>query len=180
MAQRLFVAVEIPDAIRERLGRLPHDLRGARWVKVEQLHLTLRFIGDVEPEVGARIAGALATVQFPRFELTVRGAGVFPSPHKPRVLWVGIDPRAEIPALKAGIDAVIEVPDDEAGRAFHPHLTLARLREADRSDVQALLQKLEKLSFEPFWVDHFTLFESELGRDGAKHRVVQTYPLLPQ
>jgi 2'-5' RNA ligase len=176
---RLFTAIEIPAPIRAAIAA-PLPLRGARWVREDQVHLTLRFIGQVEAEVGPRIAEALSAVGGPRFALRAGGAGVFPSLRSPRILWIGVEPTPALLELKRAIDRAL-LPlvgaDPDGDRPFHPHLTAARLKTADRREVQATLQTLGELRFEPFEVDRFSLFSSRTDPAGAHYTRESVIPL---
>jgi RNA 2',3'-cyclic 3'-phosphodiesterase len=174
---RLFVAIELPTALRERMTSLPHELRGAKWVKADQMHLTLRFIGEVAEGERDRIADQLSAVKSERFQVQLSGAGAFPSVKRAHVLWIGIAPSEALARLKGEVDAALAIPDPESDRPFKPHLTLARLTEARPSEVEASLRSLSALDWEPFEAERFVLFSSKLGPGGATHTAVRTYPI---
>jgi 2'-5' RNA ligase len=88
---RLFVSLELPGVVREDLGRLCTDVPGARWAEPEDMHLTLRFIGDVDGLGFEDVAAALAAVRAPRLDLVLRGVGHFPPRGEPRTLWAGVE-----------------------------------------------------------------------------------------
>ncbi len=131
---RVFVALDIPEEVRRGLARLVAELRplvrGPRWARVEGLHVTLKFIGQAAPETVARITETLAAVQSPAaVEMHFRNVGFFPSEHRPRVFWAGMEATANLAELAAEIEQRLEplgVPRE--ARPFHPHLTLEGLR----------------------------------------------------
>ena len=179
---RLFVAVELPPAVRADLGALRADIPGARWVKPEQMHLTLRFIGaDVPDDRVKPIQDALATVTGAAFSLTVRGVGRFPPGDRkpPRVLWVGLDKAPALFALQRGVESALATagfePED---RPFSAHITLARVNarqpvpQADR-----WLRAHADFVAGPFAVDQFVLIQSTLTPQGSRYQTIGVYPL---
>jgi 2'-5' RNA ligase len=150
---RLFVAIDLPDAIKQQLLDLQTHIPTARWTKLEQMHLTLRFIGEVPDEQVAPIKSSLATVTASPFELTLRNVGHFPPGKRtlPRVLWVGIDKQPALNDLHQQIESALSQlgfkPDN---KSFSPHITLAWLKlnrdhqdaEAGETDAVALLEVL--------------------------------------
>ena len=132
---RLFVALDLPQAVKRSLEPLAKGLGDVRWLAPEQQHLTLRFIGDVDNGALHDIAEALATVPARPFELTLKGLGHFPPRGEPRVLWVGVDKNPELASLKRRIDRALKdagLPPD--ARKFAPHVTIARMRGAALAD----------------------------------------------
>src|SRR5580704_15228531 len=128
---RAFVALDIDDTIRGRIGRFLDGVRGfapdARWARPESLHVTLKFIGEKSEEEVEKIKRLLETIAADRFEMSFRGYGFFPGARAPRVFWIGIEAGSQLSALAATVDeniASLEIPQEE--HAFNPHLTLAR------------------------------------------------------
>lgn len=173
---RLFVAIDLPEQIKRTLARFSSEIPSARWVGSEELHLTMRFIGEVDQETFSSIKTVLAGVKFPAFPLSICGVGHFPPGRHPRVLWVGLGPcdpliqlqqEIEIALLDAGITA------DE--RPFSPHITLARFKES----VPAAVERFEKAHLEfacpSFEVNHFILYSSVLTPRGAIHTKEAVY-----
>ena len=116
---RLFVSLEVPAEIRERLGLLCCDVPGARWSDPEQLHLTVRFIGEVEEHVFAEIRDGLSSVRADPFDLVLSGVGHFPPRGQPRVLWAGLERSEALEILHQRIDrAVVRAGDAPVGRKF--------------------------------------------------------------
>lgn len=174
---RLFVAVRPPASIREKLVSIMGGIERARWQNDAQLHLTLRFIGEVDRHRAQDIAAALGGVGGGRFSISLNSVGVFDRRGKVDALWAGVTPHDELKALHSKVDrscqAVGIAPDQ---RAYLPHITLARLnhRSGSASDFLALNAGL---SSAPFGIDQFSLFESELGREGAVYHLVERYAL---
>lgn len=174
---RLFVAIRPPRAIRERLLAAAGGVHNARWQSDEQLHLTLRFIGDVDRHQGEDVAAALVSVHAPPFELSLDGAGHFGEGTRAGSLWIGVTPHAPLVALHKKIDgALVRAGLPPEGRAYLPHITIARLsRTAGPAD--AFLQTASAARSDPFTIDSFCLFESSLGTGGAIYDAVQRYRL---
>lgn len=188
---RLFVALELPEHLRDELDRRTHALRGklpkARWVRPQAMHLTLSFLGETESErlddLRRELAVACATAV--AMELRLHEIGAFPPRGKARVLWAGLagaDGRPS-PALAHLRTAVAEAVERAAGvapetRPFHPHLTLARCAPPwPRDALERFLSDFGALPDEAFTVAEGVLFESELHPAGACYRVVGSYPL---
>ncbi|WP_183360161.1 RNA 2',3'-cyclic phosphodiesterase [Geomonas limicola] len=169
---RLFIAIDIPHAIKEDLSQLTGEVPGARWVPPDQNHLTLRFIGDVDPPVSAALKKVLASLSFLPFPLELRGVGHFPPGRRPpRVLWVGIVETPQLFQLQLNVELAVQeagIPPEE--RPFSAHLTLARLKESHGSAVSRFEQQHRELSYPPFQVAQVILFSSVLTPQGAIHR----------
>jgi 2'-5' RNA ligase len=130
---RLFVAIELPQPIKDRLVALCSGLHGAKWAEPKQMHLTLRFVGDVDGPQASDIADALGQVFSPRFEIELAGLGDFSSRGRPNVLWVGVRPNAALTALQAKVESAVRRAGLALeGRRFHPHVTLARFADGPR------------------------------------------------
>jgi 2'-5' RNA ligase len=176
---RLFTAIEIPAGIKQRLRDLIDRLRPSaklKWSPVDNLHVTLKFIGEwPEPRL-PELEQVLSAVPSPGpIEVTVRGLGWFPNPRNPKVLFAGIDPNPALKTLAANLDkslATIGVPSED--REFHPHLTLARRR--DPVPVESLRRLVESLpaDFGAFRATSFYLYLSAAG----KYTKLQEVPLV--
>jgi 2'-5' RNA ligase len=178
---RSFVAIELPEALRRSLAELidnlsaeiePHTLR---WVRPEGIHLTLKFLGDVDPPKMEKVHHVIQEVvpQFSVFTFSAGGLGCFPNLKRPRVLWVGIRDRSgELAALHAGLEQGLSAQGfQREKRAFHPHLTLGRMRrgvrQADQRAVGEALGQTEDFSLGEFRVKEVCLFRSDLRPTGA-------------
>ncbi|HEX5238716.1 MAG TPA: RNA 2',3'-cyclic phosphodiesterase [Sphingomicrobium sp.] len=174
---RLFVAIRPPEPVRDLLIDAMDDGADFRWQNDGQLHLTLRFIGEVERPLAEDIASALATIRAAPFELRVSGVGRFDQRNS-GALWAAIEPKAPVAALAAKVERACQsVGLEPERRAFHPHITLARWKGRRTREVHDFLEHARGLSSEPFRVDRFILFESRLSRHGAHYEEVASYPL---
>jgi 2'-5' RNA ligase len=175
---RLFIAIDLPGEIAAEVRGLCQGLPGVRWTNPAQLHLTLRFLGEVAEEAVAPMRSRLEGVARAPFALQLLGVGVFPRKRRPaRVLWSGVSPAEPTVALKDAIDGVLGPDPEAAERGFSPHLTLARLREDPRAALDRYLQERAAFTGTVWTVDAFHLYRSILGPDGARHEVLQRYPL---
>lgn len=179
---RLFVALRPPPDIRDTLVDVMDELPGARWQDEEQLHVTLRFIGEVERHQAEDIAAALATVSAPAIEARVDGVGTFDRRGRVDTLWARIVPAEPLAALHRKVDQALAragVARDE--RRYLPHLTLARFGRSS-SDAGAIARWVADhaaLSTATFALPHLILYESHLGHEGARYEPVVRWPLAP-
>ena len=174
---RLFVAIRPPEPIRDLLIDAMDDSADFRWQDDEQLHLTLRFVGEVDRPVAEDLAATLGQIHAPRMELRVAGVGRFEQ-RSSGALWAGVEPKAPVAALASKVERACESAGLEPERrAFHPHITLARWKGRRTREVQDFLTRTGGLSSEPFDVAEFILFESRLSRHGAHYEAVESYPL---
>lgn len=175
---RLFVGIDLPAAVRERLARACCDVPGARWVDPGQMHLTVRFVGEVDELVFRDIDEQLAALRCAPFTLEVRGVGHFPPRGIPRTLWAGVGRAEGLLALHRRVEAaVVRAGVAPEGRRFAPHVTLARLDGTPQRAVGSFLAMNGLLRCDPFVVEEFQLVSSALGRKQAVHRREASYPL---
>jgi RNA 2',3'-cyclic 3'-phosphodiesterase len=174
---RLFVAISPPEEVRDLLIDAMDDSPALRWVGDEQLHLTLRFIGEVERPLANDIASALDRLRSPSFELRVSGAGKFEK-RSGGSLWAGIEPKEPATALAGKVERTLQqVGLEPEHRSFSPHVTLARWNRRDLEIVDGFLRRHSNLQSGMFAVDRFILFESKLSRHGAHYEEVAVFPL---
>ena len=185
---RIFIALDIDDAIRQSIARFMDGVRGfapdARWVRPESLHVTLKFIGEKPDDKVDEIQRALAAVKFEPFDLSFRGFGFFPTAKAARVFWIGIQFGEALAALATSVDAVtasLGIPKED--HPFSPHLTLARgggrsgapgWRKGDAANrnFHLLQEKLAALSppeFGTMTAREFFLYQSQLMRGGSRY-----------
>jgi 2'-5' RNA ligase len=174
---RLFVAIRPPEAIRDVLIDAMDDSPDFRWQDDEQLHVTLRFIGEVDRPVADDLAAALAAIRAEAFAVRIKGVGRFEQ-RSAGALWAGVEPKQALAALAAKVERVChKVGLEPERRAFHPHVTLARWKGRRSREVAGFLERGRGLVSEPWTVDRFILFESRLSRHGAHYEEVASYPL---
>ena len=186
---RLFVALEIPAAVRDNLAAQIKELRHLpapladkrlRWVRPENLHVTLKFIGEVEAARLDGIRRALTAIGLDApVGLELRGLGFFPDERYPRVLWVGLNASGNLPVLARDIDRALEgqgIARDQ--RAFTPHLTLARFEpRAFDEKLRTAIQKNSQREFGAFEAREFHLIQSKLQPSGAAYTSLAAFPL---
>jgi len=179
---RLFVALDIPEDVRSSLAALVSKLRpscrSARWVRIEGLHVTLKFIGETSPEKVEAIKLALAAV--PRsvsIPINFRGLGFFPNGRRPRVLWAGIEAGPDLAALAAAVETALDalgIAREE--RPFSPHLTLARFDTPRGLDaLHTAVEKAVRLEFGATTATEFHLYQSVLKPGGAEYTRLATF-----
>jgi 2'-5' RNA ligase len=173
---RLFIGLRPPAIIRERLLALMGGIHGARWQDDAQLHITLRYIGEVDRRTAEEVALALGQVHFPPFEVALDGVGQFDTRGRPNAVWAGIRPHDMVAQLHHKLDqAMVRLGLEPEHRAYLPHITLARLN-GPANIADRFLADHAGLTSPPFGFTHFTLFESHLASAGAVYETVERYP----
>lgn len=182
---RLFIALDIPGEIRKRLAEYMERVRSyagdARWARVEGLHVTLKFIGEVKDPKPEEIKQALSGVKGPDFQVTFGNIGFFPTPKSPRVFWAGVQSGEELAHLASTIDQTtgkLGIAREE--RAFSPHLTLARAGTRDPQSLKGLVPLLTAEAapqFGTMTAREFWLYQSQTGPGGSRYTKLQRYPL---
>jgi len=184
--ERLFAAADIPGsherAIEETIAPWRDRLPGGRWDPPEKWHVTLKFLGRTPPRLVGRVeeASRETAASVSPFEVRLTHLGVFPSPRRARVLWVGLDDPAEgLARLAAGLDERLAAEFEPEERAFTPHLTVARFRSPARIPEPEALSAIS-CSAPPFPVDRLVLYRSHLlGPRGSRYESVGEFPLGP-
>jgi 2'-5' RNA ligase len=175
---RLFVALPLPQDVRERLSGLSGGLPGVRWIAPENLHVTLRFIGDVDEGVADDLHDALIGVRAPAFDITLGGIGTFGPERRPHALWVGVDRSPALTHLRDKVEsALVRAGLEPEARRFTPHVSLARLKDSPGPRLAKFMAGGGGLRIGPIACDHFVLFSSHLGRNGASYTAEAEYPL---
>lgn len=175
--QRLFVALAIPEEIAMPLALLQGGVPGARWQSREQLHLTLRFIGDVDGRDAAAIVDSLAMIEAPGFTLELHGVGEFGGKH-PHALWAGARQNEALAHLRRKVETALQRAGQPADKQkYTPHVTLARLRGANIGRVMDYLTDHALYTSRPFAVNGFILYSSVLTSDGSSYRAERVYRL---
>jgi len=190
MILRSFVAVEIPAEIQNALASSSAPLQTAlpkplvRWVAPQNVHLTLKFLGDVSPANLERLAEALKVeaAEHETFTISVSGLGAFPNPRRARIIWIGLDAPAALLALLRGVEAVtsrLGYASEE--RPFSPHLTIGRVRQnvsgADLQQVRYALEGTSIGALGTFRVDAVHIFKSDLKPGGSVYTHLYTLPM---
>jgi len=180
---RLFVALDLPAEVRaslsESIEQLKKSCRGPRWVRLEGVHITLKFIGEVPDERIESISHALAEIHgFAAVEMRFAGLGFFPSERQPRVFWAGIEAGPALAALASAIEAKLEplgIPREK--REFQPHITLARLNSMEGvSALRTASAEMAGREFGRSTATQFYLYRSVLKTSGAEYTRLETYP----
>ena len=181
MAKRLFIALELSESCRRKLAALKTPVRGVRWLTAEQLHLTLAFLGDGTEEVEGSLREKLAEVRVPPFILPVEGVGTFGGA-RPSVIRAGVGTgHPHLFALHRRVhDALLSAHFDPELRSFHPHVTLARLKEVHPDTLRPFLRKHEFDEFCLVEVTSFALISSKPGPEGSLYTVEMRYDLKAQ
>jgi 2'-5' RNA ligase len=196
---RLFVALDIEEAIRERMGGFVGELRtlapNLRWVSPESLHITLKFIGEQPESKMSAIEAALAKVSAPSMRISFRGCGFFPAPKSARVFWIGVEAGVELAQLARLVeDGLTPLGIEKEKRAFSPHLTLARgggssgapgRQQGDKPNqnfaaVQKRLGGMPTPEFGTMTVPEFFLYQSQLSSQGSRYTKIARFPLSAQ
>lgn len=180
-AVRLFTALLPPPVVRDELAALAVPLPGVKWVPVDNLHLTLRFIGECDAELCDSYIRSLENVRVEPFILPVGGLGLFPTRGPAKVLWAGIGAgHTRLYQLRKKVDeALLAVSPGLDVHSFHPHFTMGRVTtDYDSRALAKFLGGNTQFEAPPFRVDDFHLMSSQLTPDGApSYRIVRAYPL---
>ncbi|OJX81785.1 RNA 2',3'-cyclic phosphodiesterase [Magnetospirillum sp. 64-120] len=173
---RLFVGLALPAELAARLESLGGGVPGARWVAGRNLHLTLRFAGEVDEDVAEDLHHRLGGLRAPVFDIRLRGFGTFGG-RKPRALWVGAEPNPALDALQSRIERLAQAAGLEPEtRNFTPHVTLAWLKDAPADRIAAFMRHHSPFAAS-FTVDHVCLYQSHLHAQGAEYQVLAEYAL---
>ena len=175
LVMRLFIALRPPVQVRELLLDIAEGVASARWQDDEQIHVTLRFIGDVERWQAEDVASALAAVRAPAPEVRIAGVGRFAD-----TLWAGLAPAEPLAALHRKVDhACVRAGLAPERRAYLPHITLARFARSAGSDpaIDRWIATHAAIASDPFTLTHLTLYESTLRADGAVYEPLIRWPL---
>ena len=181
---RIFIAIELPDSLKKEINSLTESFKGihapVRWVPVKNIHLTLKFLGEItenQLETAKEVSKRVAP-NYTSFSIQPKGCGAFPNLRRPRVFWVGLEEPKELLNLQKEIEDTLAkegFPVEE--RKFSPHLTIGRAK--GTKNIEKLAEKIEKLDFvsEPFLVNSFVIIESKLFSTGALYTVVERLSL---
>lgn len=175
---RLFVGLDLPWTLKRRLAVLAGGIPGARWVPSENYHMTLRFIGEVQPFRAEEIDLAMAALRGRGFSLTLSGVGTFAKGGRDTQLWVGVERNPQLDHLQGKIETALQRAGlDPERRRFTPHVTLARLDNAVPAKLAGFVQAHNLFRAEPAKVEQFVLFSSRLGNEASVYTTEVEYPL---
>ena len=171
MTKRLFVAIDLPESTRQLLASLDPQIRGVRWVKPTQMHLTLAFFGDVADYIELALRERLGSIDFGAFFLPIVDVGTFSAKGAPKIIWIGVGKahphlfqiykRVQEAALAAGLEPEL--------RPWHPHITIARCRDVSAQALRKFLQSNAEFGAGMIRVDAFHLYSSKLTPAGPIH-----------
>lgn len=174
---RLFTGLELPDALRQQLGRLAIPLPGAKWVEPADLHLTLRFAGDIDNRKAGDFADELAQISVPVFSLSLIGLGAFGG-NDPHTIWAAVEAGPELEQLARANERAARAAGLPAEtRKFKAHVTLARLRGARADQVARVLERHAAYKSSLITIEQFVLFSSRPSTGGGPYAVEEVYPL---
>jgi len=174
---RLFFGLELPAELRMRVAAISTGIDRARWVEPENLHITLRFIGEVEEPAVEDIVREAAAIRFEPFAVTLSGAGHFERRGRVSAVWLGVERNTALAALRDRIEAAsVRAGQPPEGRKFRPHVTVARLNRGRPGEVRDWLAANTMFRAVPFTVHSFALFSSTLGRSGSNYTVECRFP----
>jgi 2'-5' RNA ligase len=174
---RLFVAIRPPPQVRDLLIDAMDEGSDFRWQDELQLHLTLRFVGEVDRPIAEDLAAALGRIRARPFSIFINGIGRFEQRNS-GALWAGVEPKSHLAALNTKIErACQQVGLEPEHRAFHPHITMARWKGRRTREVADFLELQRGLVSQPFEIDAFSLFESRLSKHGAHYEEAVRYAL---
>lgn len=174
---RLFTAIELPEDVRGELHRLHQPLPGARWLKAEDYHLTLRFAGDIDNGLAREFSANLAEIEADAFEIRISGVGAFGG-NSPHIVYASVAPSPELEALARAHERSARnagLPAEK--RPFRPHVTLARLKYSNAEAVARYLTRYSGYRSEPIFVPSFALMSSRPLTGGGPYGVVESFPL---
>jgi len=176
---RLFVALALPDEIRWQLRLICGGLAGAgRWVSPENLHITLRFLGQVDGRDAHYVDAALAGIRAPRFPLRLKGVDAFTSGQRVKAVYAAVEKQPALQHLHDKVEsAVVRAGLPPEGQKYTPHVTLTRPKDAPLGKLQHYLAEHSLFKTEPFEVTHFTLYSSEMGSEQSVYTALQSYAL---
>lgn len=175
---RLFVAIPMPEEVCDQLQSLCTGLQGARWVDRDGMHLTLRFIGEVDGAIAEDVHEALLRIAAPAFDLVLSGVDCFEQAGKVHTLWAGVEKQQLLVHLRDKIEsAIVRAGVEPDHRKFKAHITLARFRNGAGGRIGGYLQRFSRFATASFTVDRFALFRSHLSSERAYYEVLAEYAL---
>ena len=175
---RLFIGIRPPAPVRDALLDAMEGIENARWQDDDQLHLTLRFVGEVSEDRADDLVSALARIRLAPFPVAISGTGSFEKKGRISAVWAGVEPSAALLALQGKVERACQsVGLPQEGRKYCPHITMARLNRSSQ-DAREWLSETGLLRIKPFQVKRFVLFESRLTDHGSEYEQIVHFPLI--
>lgn len=179
---RLFIAVDMPEQVTRELAKLQDPNLAVNWSSPDTMHLTLRFVGDVQETSGQeQLIQELTAIDMPPMSLTVNGLGYFPPNRQPKVIWAGIMDHPDLMRLQEQVEQACRSAGLEPdNREYIPHVTLGRVNGLSKKEVHSFFNRSKKVRIEDIPVREFILYESRLHPDGAEHLPYRRFGLTGQ
>lgn len=175
---RLFIAIPLSKRVKQKLLDLQQPIDGIRWQSQEQMHLTLKFVGEVDKTTASELREELDNIVHPGFFMTIAGIGYFPEGGQPNVIWMGIKENRTLAELHQKVERACEevgiAPED---RPYKAHITLGRAKNVSKRAVNSFINQHKKFAMPDVQINEFVLYQSKLHADGARHSRLQTFPL---
>lgn len=177
---RLFIAIPLPERLTDRLAQMAGGLENARWVDPDNMHLTLRFLGELDGREAADADTELGGVRVPAFDMELAGINTFGNGKKVNALWVGVEAPEPLTRLHTKVEQAVQRAGVEPeGRKFRPHVTLARFKGPPGPKLGNFLHEHALFRSGPVHVDRFVMYSSKLTPKGPIYREEAVYPLDP-
>ncbi|SMO54402.1 RNA 2',3'-cyclic phosphodiesterase [Fodinibius sediminis] len=175
---RLFIAIPLPEDVRQQLAALRGPIDGVRWQSGHQMHLTLKFLGDTSERDLPPLIEQLNGIHQQAFKLVIKGFGCFPRRGRPKVLWAGVSKSTKLRKLQRRVEETTIAAGFQAeNRPYVPHITIGRTRGGNKREVMSFINQHKKLMIPGVPVSEFVLYESRLNAGGATHEQIKRFPL---
>lgn len=175
---RLFIAIPLPKTVKQKLLDLQQPIDGILWQRAEQMHLTLKFVGEVDHQKAKELREQLTDIQHPGSAISIEGIGYFPEGKQPKVVWAGVEKNEWLVELHQKVERCCEqIGVAPESRPFKPHITLGRVKGASKRTVNSFINQHKKFAVTEMPVNEYVLYESKLEPDGAKHSRLQAFAL---
>lgn len=180
---RYFLAIPIPDEVTKSLVGLQHGIEDAQWARPEKLHITLRFLGQIDEETAKKLQDSLKSIEHKKFKISLSSTGMFLESFQPAFIWAGVDGDEFVKELKKKIDDNLKQytlpPENNADLEYIPHVTLAKITDPHKAEVNQFLEVNKAYKSGEFLVESFVLIRSE-GNPSIPHTVYEMYGLSPE
>lgn len=175
---RLFIAVPLPQGVKQKLSDLKQPIEGMRWQNKEQMHLTLKFVGEVDEPTVNTLREELVNIEHRKFSMTISGIGYFPEGKQPKVVWAGVEENDALSSLHKKVEEYCQNAGiDPENRPFKPHVTIGRTNSTPKRAVTSFINQHKNFAVHDISINKFVLYESKLHPEGARHHCLQSYPL---